>query len=98
MHASYGLGAVIGPLLVTALLSGQLSWRWPNRVLSWAVAAVPLGAALMTVPGPGSLAIAALPAGIGLGTGAVNASVLAPAMLAFGLAMCGVYLLLSRFR
>ena len=27
MHASYGLGATIGPLLVTALLSGGLSWH-----------------------------------------------------------------------
>jgi fucose permease len=27
MHASYGLGATIGPLLVTALLSNGLSWR-----------------------------------------------------------------------
>jgi len=27
MHASYGLGAIIGPLLVTALLSGGLGWR-----------------------------------------------------------------------
>ena len=27
MHASYGLGATIGPLLVTALLSGGLGWR-----------------------------------------------------------------------
>jgi fucose permease len=28
MHASYGLGALLGPLLTTALLSGGLSWRW----------------------------------------------------------------------
>jgi fucose permease len=28
MHASYGLGATIGPLLVTAILSAGLSWRW----------------------------------------------------------------------
>ena len=27
MHASYGLGATIGPLLVTALLSDRLGWR-----------------------------------------------------------------------
>ena len=27
MHASYGLGATIGPLLVTAMLSGGLGWR-----------------------------------------------------------------------
>jgi fucose permease len=28
MHASYGLGATVGPLLATALLSAGLSWRW----------------------------------------------------------------------
>jgi fucose permease len=28
MHASYGLGATIGPLLVTATISAGLSWRW----------------------------------------------------------------------
>jgi MFS family permease len=28
MHASYGLGALLGPLLTTALLSGALGWRW----------------------------------------------------------------------
>ncbi len=28
MHASYGLGATIGPLLTTALLGSGLSWRW----------------------------------------------------------------------
>ena len=28
MHASYGLGAIIGPLLVTALLSDGITWRW----------------------------------------------------------------------
>jgi fucose permease len=259
MHASYGLGATIGPLLVTALLSNGLSWRWtygisavalaalafvftlarrswetpprpltppraspgegapghsaeagrrkppgavvlgsltfaavetgiesgagiwgyvfltagrglpheaaaaaisaywammfvgravlgpvaervgPSRVLGGAIAGVTLGAALMTVPGPSSVAViglmtvglaaapvfplltlttagrvgagdvtgttrtvslqvaasaiggAALPAGIGLAIGAVNARVLAPSLLVLGLAMCGVY-------
>jgi fucose permease len=28
VHASYALGATIGPLLVTGLLSSGLSWRW----------------------------------------------------------------------
>jgi len=28
MHASYGLGAAIGPLLVTAALADGLTWRW----------------------------------------------------------------------
>jgi fucose permease len=28
MHASYGLGAIVGPLLVTALLGDGITWRW----------------------------------------------------------------------
>jgi fucose permease len=28
MHASYGLGAAIGPALATTMLSNTLSWRW----------------------------------------------------------------------
>jgi fucose permease len=34
MHASYGLGATIGPLLVTALLAERLSWRGTFGVLA----------------------------------------------------------------
>lgn len=40
MHASYGLGATIGPLLVTALLSDGLSWRWAYGILAIAPAAL----------------------------------------------------------
>ena len=47
MHASYGLGAVAGPLLVTALLGNGISWRWTYgtmamalTVLSWVFALV----------------------------------------------------------
>jgi fucose permease len=253
MHASYGLGATIGPLLVTALLSGGLGWRrtyglmaiaqallacvfivrrrswresppataaragedtpgpvtarrklsaaaaltfvavetgiesgagiwgyifltagrglphgtagvavsayWammfagrlvlgpvaerlgPARVLAAAVAGIPAAAVLMTVPGPGLLAVvglmtlglaaapvfplltlttpqwagprtarmvslqvaasaagsAALPAGLGLAIGAVGARILAPSLLVLGLAMGGLYTLLSRW-
>jgi fucose permease len=28
LHACYGLGAMLGPLLITAILSGGGSWRW----------------------------------------------------------------------
>jgi fucose permease len=113
------------------------------RVLASAVIGVVLGAATMTVPGPGVLAVigmmtvgvsaapifplltlttaqrtgaadvirttrtvsiqvaastiggAALPAGMGLAIGAINAKVLAPSLLVLGLAMCGVYWLMS---
>jgi fucose permease len=34
MHASYGLGATIGPLLVTALLSYGLTWRWVYGIIA----------------------------------------------------------------
>ena len=107
------------------------------RVLASAVAGIPVGAALMTVPGPGLLAViglmilglaaapvfplltlmtpqrtdsatgatrmvslqvaasaagsAVLPAGLGLTIGAVNARILAPLLLASGLAMGALY-------
>ena len=122
---------------------GPVAQRWgPARVLDGAVAGVVLGAAVMAVPGPRFLAVAGimtvgaaaapifplftlttsqrlgggdtdgatravslqvaasaagsatLPAGIGLVIGAVDARVLAPALLVLGLAMCGVYRLL----
>jgi fucose permease len=34
MHASYGLGAVVGPVTVTAALSGGVLWRWPYVVIA----------------------------------------------------------------
>ena len=34
MHASYGLGATIGPLLVTALLSAGRSWRQAYGIMA----------------------------------------------------------------
>ena len=40
MHASYGLGATIGPLLVTALLSDGLTWRWAYGIIAIAQAAL----------------------------------------------------------
>jgi fucose permease len=124
---------------------GPVAQRWgPARVLGGAVAGVVIGAGFMAVPGPRFLAVtgimavgvaaapvfplftlttpqrlrggdtagaagavslqvaasaagsAALPAGIGLAVGAAGARVLAPALLAAGLAMCGVYWFLAR--
>ncbi len=46
MHASYGLGATIGPLLVTTLLAAGLSWRWPYASMAAALAALALVLAL----------------------------------------------------
>ena len=121
---------------------GPVAQRWgAGRVLSGAVGGVVIGAALMAVPGPPFLAVAgimavgiaaapifplftlttsqrlsgdaagaaravglqvaasaagsaALPAGIGLLIGAVNAQAVAPVLLALGLTMCVVYRLL----
>lgn len=39
MHASYGLGATLGPLLVTALLAGGVGWRGAMASMSAVVAA-----------------------------------------------------------
>ena len=110
----------------------------PARVLAVAVVGIPVGAALMAAPGPGLLAViglmtlglaaapvfplltlmtprwtgsateatrmvslqvaasaigsAALPAGLGLAIGAVNARILAPTLLVLGLAMAGLYI------
>lgn len=115
----------------------------PARVLAVAVAGIPAGAALMTAPGPGLLAVvglmilglaaapvfplltlmtpqwadsatgatrmvslqvaasaagsAALPAGLGLAIGAIDARVLAPSLLVLGLAMGALYACLSRW-
>lgn len=101
----------------------------PDRVLATAVVGVPLGAALMAIPGSAALAVAglmllglaaapifplftlttgttrmvslqvaasavggaALPAGLGLLLGAAGPRLLAPALLALGLAMGGLY-------
>jgi fucose permease len=40
MHASYGLGASTGPLLVTVILSNGLSWRWTYGTMAVALAAL----------------------------------------------------------
>ena len=40
MHASYGLGAALGPLLVTALLSAGRSWRQTYGVMALVLAAL----------------------------------------------------------
>jgi fucose permease len=61
MHASYGLGATLGPLLVTALLSAGRSWRQTYGVMALVLAA--LGGVLVLArrgwrvppPGPGPL-------------------------------------------
>ncbi len=40
MHASYGLGATIGPLATTAVLGAGLSWRWAYGTMAVGMTAV----------------------------------------------------------
>jgi fucose permease len=40
MHASYGLGATVGPLLATAALGGGLGWRWTYASMAVPVVAL----------------------------------------------------------
>jgi fucose permease len=42
MHASYGLGATIGPLAVTVVLGSGLSWRWVYGAMAVALAVLAL--------------------------------------------------------
>lgn len=46
MHASYGLGAALGPLLVTALLRGGIGWR---GTMGWMAGVIALAAAVLAV-------------------------------------------------
>jgi fucose permease len=142
--AGVAVSAYWAMMFVGRIVLGPVAERvGPARLLAGAVAGVTLGAALMAVPGPGILAVigtmtvglaaapvfplitlttaqrigaadvagttrtvsrqvaasaiggTALPAGIGLAIGAFNPRVLAPLLLILGLAMCGVYGLLS---
>ena len=40
MHAGYGLGAMLGPLLVTALLAGGFGWRSATGIMAGVIAVV----------------------------------------------------------
>jgi fucose permease len=40
LHASYGVGAMLGPLLMTATLTSGLGWRWGYGLLGLALAAM----------------------------------------------------------
>ena len=139
--AGVAVSAYWGMMLAGRVVLGPVAERLgPARVLAAAVVGVPAGAALMTVPGPGALAVAglmilglaaapvfplltlmtpqwvgprarrmvslqvaasavgsaALPAGLGLAIGAVNARILAPSLLVLGLATAVLYPFLPR--
>lgn len=42
LHAFYGLGAALGPLLMTAVLAAGSSWRWGNAAIACVLAALAL--------------------------------------------------------
>ena len=42
LHASYGVGAALGPLVMTAALARGLGWRWGYALIALALAAVTL--------------------------------------------------------
>jgi fucose permease len=46
MHASYGLGATLGPLLVTAMMSGDAGWRWVYGAMAFGVGGLTVALAL----------------------------------------------------
>jgi fucose permease len=143
--AGVAVAAYWAMMFVGRAMLGPVAERvGPTRVLGAAVGGVALGAALMTMPGPGALGVigmmilglaaapifplmtlttakrlrttsvarttqmvslqvatsaigaAALPAGMGLAIGVLDARILAPLLLALSLAMWGVYALLSR--
>ena len=42
LHAFYGVGAALGPLLMTAVLAAGWSWRWGNAAIALVLAALAL--------------------------------------------------------
>jgi fucose permease len=69
LHASYGVGATLGPLLTTAVLAAGRSWRWAYGLIALLLGALTASFALTTdrwrmdpapgAPGPGGPSIAA---------------------------------------
>jgi fucose permease len=49
LHASYGVGAMLGPLLMTALITSGLGWRWGYAVIGFLLAAMAVSF-LVTIP------------------------------------------------
>ncbi len=102
MHASYGLGATVGPLLGAALMTvpGPGAPAFAGLMLL-GLAAAPIfplftlttGTTRMVSLQVAASAVggAALPAGLGLLLGAAGPRLLAPSLLALGLAMGGLY-------
>jgi fucose permease len=43
LHASYGLGAMLGPLLMTSILARGLAWRWGYGLIGAGLAALSVG-------------------------------------------------------
>lgn len=67
LHAFYGVGASLGPLLMTAVLAAGWSWRWGNAAIACVLAALAL--AYFATRDVWSVAVA--PEGAGPGAGDV---------------------------
>jgi fucose permease len=71
LHASYGIGAMLGPLLMTAVLTSGLGWRWGYAVIGAVLSAMAvsffltLGLWQTTPPAGGESPRHAAPAGLG---------------------------------
>jgi MFS family permease len=49
LHASYGVGAMLGPLLMTAVVTSGLGWRWGDTIIGILLAAMAVSF-LVTIP------------------------------------------------
>jgi uncharacterized membrane protein YfcA len=108
MHASYGLGSALGPLLVTVLQTDGLGWRRTYGIMGAGLAALaivfllsrrssPLPPRPAPRPFPRRPTRVLSAAVAGLVIGALHAGALAPAPLPLllSLVMCAVYAPLS---
>ncbi len=49
LHASYGVGAMLGPLLMTTMVTSSLGWRWGYAIIGCGLAAMAVSF-LVTIP------------------------------------------------
>lgn len=83
LHASWGIGAALGPVLMTAVLAARLSWRWGYAILAAAVAALGLAFARTRGLWEAGRATGALPLATTLGSSLRERSVHVNVLLFF---------------
>jgi len=67
MHGGFGVGATLGPLVVTALLGADLSWRWAYVAIAVLEAALVVGFAWTVAAWPGPTPASRPAADVGAG-------------------------------